>query len=72
MAALGHTRPVEFGPLAHARYLLGVDVALGAAGGDQVADLGLQPGFLVTGGGPGVAEDRHGYSCQYVRMIRQA
>src|SRR3954468_16788625 len=27
--------------------------------GDQVTDLGLQPGFLVTGGGPGVADDRH-------------
>src|SRR4051812_42064889 len=40
---------VEFGPLADAGYLFGVDVALGAAGCDQVADLGLQPGFLVTG-----------------------
>src|SRR3954451_20778331 len=47
-------------PLASdARGLLGVDVALGAAGGDQITDLGLQPGFLVTGGGPGVADDRH-------------
>src|SRR3954452_331365 len=50
---------VEFGPLAHARGLLGVDIALGTAGGDQVADLGLQPGFLIAGGGPGVAEGRH-------------
>src|SRR3954451_15766843 len=53
------TQQVEFGPLADTRGLLGVDVALGAAGGDQVADLGLQPGFLIAGGGPGVAEDRH-------------
>src|SRR3954451_24140359 len=30
-----------------------------ADSGDQVTDLGLQPGFLVTGGGPGVADDRH-------------
>src|SRR4051794_31718805 len=50
---------IELGPLAHARGLLGVDVALGAASGDQVADLGLQPGFLVAGGGAGVAEGRH-------------
>src|SRR4051812_39302798 len=50
---------VEFGPLAHARGLLDVDVALGAAGGDQVADLGLQPSFLVAGGGAGVADRRH-------------
>src|SRR4051794_15452600 len=26
---------------------------------NQVADLGLQPGFLLAGGGPGVADDRH-------------
>src|SRR3954447_14847323 len=47
-------------PLASdARGLLGVDVALGAANGDQVADPDLQPGFLVGGRGPGVADNRH-------------
>src|SRR3954453_1344587 len=47
-------------PLASdARGLLGVDVALGTAGGDYVADLNLQPGFLVAGRGPGVAYNRH-------------
>src|SRR3954454_11944088 len=47
-------------PLASdARGWLGVDVALGTAGGDQVSDLGPQPGFLVAGGGAGVADNRH-------------
>src|SRR3954452_1747959 len=50
---------VELGPLTDARGLLGVDVALGASNGDQVADLRPQPGFLVAGGGAGVAEGRH-------------
>jgi hypothetical protein len=63
---------VKLGPLAHARGLLGVDVALGAAGGDQVADLGLQPGFLVAGRGPGVADDRHALFCQNIQTKWQA
>jgi hypothetical protein len=50
---------VKLGPLTDARGLLGVDVALGTAGGDQVTDLGPQPSFLVAGGGPGVAEGCH-------------